>query len=278
MHSELDPDKEKHNAIEKALSILALFSSDNHELGTIEIGKILGYHKATASRTLLLLAQYGFLEQNEKTKKFKLGPAIVDLGLSVHRSLKNDLIQIAKPDLDELRNTLQETVVLEVLAGKNTVMAYVAEGPRKIRLGGKVGTLMPTNVSAGAKAILSYSSPSEWDAFLETDLPQHTTNSITDPQSFKKQLEEIKATAIAFDIGEHDLDLNAVASPILNMEAAPVAAVVVVGLANRVETRLDSQAAKEVKKTAGKISKRLYFSDEKPSSLFAWLESIKVED
>ena len=65
----------KHNAIEKALAILGLFAFENKEMGTIEISKLLGYHKATTSRTLILLAEYGFLEQNEKTKKYKLPTA-----------------------------------------------------------------------------------------------------------------------------------------------------------------------------------------------------------
>ena len=274
----MDKGTVKHNAIEKALVILGLFAIDNQELSTMEISKMLGYHKATASRTLLLLKKYGFLEQNEQTKKFKLGPAIIDLGLSVNRSLKNDLIQIAKPYLDNLRDTLQETVALEVLSGRNTVMAYVAEGPRRIRLGADVGMLMPTHASAGAKAILAFISPDEWDSFLDTDLVRFTPNSITDRNLFYKELEKIRETRIAFDIGEHDSDLNAIGSPIFNMEGIPVAAVVVVGLANRIGDELDSKEAIEVKKAAENISKRLYYIDHIPDSLWDWLECIRVED
>ena len=274
----MDKGTVKHNAIEKALGILGLFAVNNRELSTMEISKMLGYHKATASRTLLLLKKHEFLEQNEQTKKFKLGPAIINLGLSVNRSLKNDLIQIAKPYLDNLRDTLQESITLEVLSGRNTVMAYVAEGPRRIRLGADVGMLMPTHASAGAKAILAFISPDGWDTFLDTDLVRLTPNSITDHDLFYKQLEKIKETRIAFDIGEHDPDLNAIGSPIFNIEGIPVAAVVVVGLANRIGSNLDSQAADEVKKTAEYISKRLYYTDHLPDSLWDWLESIKVED
>lgn len=274
----MDKGIEKDTAIEKALAILGLFAIKNQELSTVEVGRMLGYHKATASRTLLLLKKYEFLEQSEQTKKFKLGSAIVNLGLAVNGSLKNDFIQIAKPYLDNLRDTLQETVTLEMLAGHSTVLTYVAEGPMRIRLGAGVGMLMHTNASAGAKAILAFTPHDEWDKFLDTEFVRFTPNSITDRNRFYKQLEEIKKTRIAFDIGEHDIDLNAIGSPILNMEGVPVAAVAVVGLADRIENNINSKTAKEVKKTAEKISKKLYYVNHVPDSLLSWLRSIKIEN
>ena len=274
----MDKTIEKHNAIEKALIILGQFAINNRELSTMEISKILGYHKATASRTLLLLKKYDFLEQNEKSKKFKLGTAIMNLGLSVTRALKNDLIQIARPYLDDLRDTLQETIALEALSGRKTVMAYAAEGPRRIRLGADIGMSLPSIATAGGKAILAFIPPNEWDNFVSSKLPRFTHRSITNRQLFYKQLEQIKKTGIAFDIGEHELDLNGIGSPVFNLEGMPVAAVVVVGLANRIEKKSNSKAANEVKKTAEKISKRLYYVDHKPDSLWDWLESIKVEE
>ncbi len=274
----MDKGAEKHNAIEKALEILGLFAIDNRELSTMEVSKLLGYHKATASRTLLLLKKYDFLEQNEKTKKFKLGSSIMNLGLSVTRALKNDLIQIARPYLNNLRDTLQETIALETLSGRSTVMAYAAEGPRRIRLGADIGMSLPSIATAGGKAILAFIPPNEWDNFTGSKLTRFTQKSFTDRKLFYKQLEQIKKTRIAFDIGEHDLDLNGIGSPIFNLEGVPVAAVVVVGLANRIKKKSNSTAANEVKKTAEKISKRLYYVDHKPESLWDWLESIKVED
>ena len=268
----------KHNAIEKALVILGQFAIDNQELSTMEISKMLGYHKATASRTLLLLKKHEFLEQNEKTKKFKLGPAIMNLGLSINKSLKNNLIQIAKPYLDNLRDTLQESITLEVLSGRNTLMAYIAEGPRRIRLGADVGMFLPSIATAGAKAILAFVPADEWDAFLGSDLARFTPKSITDRKLFYRQLERIKETRTAFDIGEHDPDLNAIGSPIFNIEGIPVAAVVVVGLASRIGDELNSKEANGVKKTAECISKRLYHIDHVPDSLWDWLESINVEE
>ena len=122
-------DSIKHNAIEKALNILNIFSPRNHELSTNEISEILGYHRTTTIRTLLPLKTYGFLEQNKENKKYKLGASIAILSLSFHRSMENELVRFAKPYLKKLRDSVHEAVVLEVLAGRTTVRAHIIEGP-----------------------------------------------------------------------------------------------------------------------------------------------------
>jgi IclR family acetate operon transcriptional repressor len=255
--------KDKHNAIEKALVILRLFSPNNQELSTNEISEQLGYHRATTSRILLLLKKKGFLEQNQQNRKFRLGPSIAMLSLSFNRSLENKLVQIAKPFLDDLRDTLEENVVLEVLSGRTTVRAYSAEGPRQIRLSGDIGDRLPMNAAAGAKAILAFLSPKTWDYFLDKDLPRITPNTITDLQQFKKQLKQIKSDGISTDIGEYDVDINAIGAPIFNAEGSPVAAVVVVGLPSRITNGLNPRMAMEVKTTAMAISKQLGKTDKK---------------
>ncbi len=252
---------EKHNAIEKALVILKLFSPTNQELGTIEISKILGYHKATVSRTLLLLARHGFLEQNPMNKKFRLGSAILSLGMVLSRSLKADLVHLAKPHMDALRDRFGESVVLEVLSTKYVVIANISEGPKRIRLVGDIGSIVPVHVAAGAKSILAFSSPQIRNNLLDEELTKFTPNTITTPESLMKRLEKIREKGIAFDIGEHDIDINAISAPVLNIEGRPVAAVVIAGFAKNIDINEDSEMAKAVKETALTISKQLYYSD-----------------
>lgn len=253
----------KINAIEKALQILSVFIPHNQELGTLEIAHRLGFNKATVSRTLLILAKHGFLNKNPATKKFKLGHAVLNLGLAVSRSLKNDMVQIAKPYIDDLRDEVEESVILEVLSGRYTVMAYIADGPRRVRLAGSIGDMLPIHVAAGAKAILAHSSSQIVDNLLEKKLPQLTEHTITDPKILKDQLKEIRKTGISFDLEEHDLDITAMAAPIFNREEQAVAAVVVAGPSQRIPRKPDSEIALLLKKTALSISRQLYFPADK---------------
>lgn len=249
----------KPNAIEKALDILSAFTPHNTDMGTIEISKKLGLHKATASRILLILTRKGFLRQNPENKKFKLGKLSLDLGRAVMDSLKNDLVQIAKPYIDRLREQLNETVTLEYLIGESTIMLYIAEGKHRHRIAGNVGDRLPLNATAGAKAILAYSDDQTIEKLLnpKNTFLSLTPNTITDPGVLRKQLEQIRKKGYSFDNEEADIGINAVGFPIFGHADTPVAAVSVVGPAHRI-TKADNEKLIELTRlTAQAISSLL---------------------
>ena len=191
-----------------------------------------------------------------------LGPAITSLGWAVNHFLNTNLVHIAKPYIDELRNTLTETVVLEVLAGKGTVMAYVAEGPQRVRIAGTIGDRIPIHAAAGAKAILAFSPPEVTDSLLNGTMPRYTPNTITDPEMFQRQLQVIRQQGFAFDNEEIDIGINAVGAPIFNYEEKPVASVVVAGPSPRVTWDSDSPIVAPLKDTAAQISAQLHYNGE----------------
>lgn len=250
---------DKPNAIEKSLDILLAFTPYNQELGTGEISRRLGLHKATASRILRTLAEKGFLQQDPEGKKFSLGPAISDICRAYNNGLNSNLVLMAKPYIDELRNALEETVVLEVLSGESTVMAYVAEGPQHVRIAGTVGDRLPVHAAAGAKAILAFSPPEVVDRLVGGSLQRLTPNTITDGKIYKNKLVKIRRQGFSLDREEIDVGINAVGAPIFNYEDRPVAAVVVAGPAQRVTGAEDSTLVRKVVETAGEISTRLHF-------------------
>ncbi len=253
--------EDKSNSIEKALDILLAFTPYNQEIGTVELSQRLGLHKATASRTILTLTSRGFLHQNPDTRKYSLGPAVLALGRAVNYSLNTDMVQIVKPLVDNLRNELGETVVLEVLFGTHTVMSYVSEGPQRVRIAGTVGDRLPSNAAAGAKAILAFATGEVVDAFLEEDLPAFTTNTITSPEAFRQALSVVRKRGYSLDLEEIDIGINAIGAPVFNHEDMPVAAVVVAGPSQRISGGPDSGVVKAVLKTAAAISDRLQYKE-----------------
>lgn len=249
---------QKMNSIDKALTILTAFAPYNQEMGTSEISQKLGFHKATVSRILLTLTRQGFLRQSAKTKRFVLGPAIINLARAVSQSLKTNLVQIAKPFIDELRDRLKETVILEVLSGESTFMAYIAEGPRLVRLAGSIGDRVPVHASAGAKAVLAFSAPETKELLLKTKLHRFTKRTITDRKTLDRQLAGIRKEGIAFDQEEIDEGTSAVGVPIFSHEGVPVAAVVVAGPSQRIAGNSNGEMFTALKGVAAKISAELY--------------------
>lgn len=248
----------KANAIEKTLEILLAFTPHNQEMGTSEISQKLAFHKATTSRILLTLTEYGFLRQNPHTKKFALGQAVHELGLALTDSLSNNFVQIAKPYVNALRDTLDETITLELWSGNSTVMAYIAENTRPVRVAGRVGDRLPFHAAAGAKSILAFAEPTLLESLLEQELERFTPTTVTDPYVFKEQLAEFRERGFAIDYEEIDVGICAVGAPIFNHQNRPIAAAVVVTPTQRLFDSPDSKTIMALKQTTEAISKNFF--------------------
>lgn len=245
-----------YKSLEKALNILVAFQARNQEMGTIELSEMLDLHRSTVGRILKILVSYDFLQQNPQTKKFSLGPTNILLAKSLRQSLKTDRIHIVKPYLDELRDLLANTVIFETLSLHNWIMAYVADGPGRIRLVADIGERMPIHVAAGGKAFLAFSPREIRNVLLEGRLRRLTKNSITDKKKLERHFVEIRKKGYAFDGAEYDENIHAVSVPIFGYEGRPIASVTVASTPQRINGESDSSVVIELKKVGEQISKR----------------------
>lgn len=248
-----------HRAVEKALDILIAFTPHNQEMGTVELSEKMGFHKSSTSRLLHVLTRKGFLQQHPETKKFQLGPSSMNLGLSIRKSLESNLVHIAKPFMDDLRDALNETISLEIFSGMNTILAYLTYGPHRMNLAGNIGDILAVHAAAGAKAILAFSSSKVRDRILKGTLPRLTPNTVTDPSRLQEQFQKIIEHGISFDNEEHDIGTKAIGAPIFNYTGRPVAGLVVVGPSHRINLEYNSPMTLHLKETAAAISGRLYY-------------------
>jgi len=257
---------EKTTAIEKALQILLAFSPHNEELGTTEVSRLLGFHKATTSRILLTLAEHGFLQQDPATRRFSLGPSVHTLGLALMRSLDTDFVQIAKPYVDALRDEIDEAVGLERLSGTGTVWVYSAESSRLHAIAGEVGGRLPFNAGAGAKIMLAFSPAATQEAFLRQKLVPLTPATITDPAQLRRQLQECRARGFSIDRDEVEIGIGALGAPILDCNGRACAAVVVVAPTRRLPVSPESPLVAALKRTAAAITAHVACVSELPGA------------
>jgi IclR family transcriptional regulator, KDG regulon repressor len=248
-----------HQSLEKALKILLSFTPDNQEVGTLELSEKSGLHKSTVSRLLHVLEAYGFVQQNPQSKKFTLGPSIIELGGAVNHSLRSHLVRCAAPYLDRLRNKVGETVLLEVRAVRSAIIGYVAEGAGPVHLKESVGYRHWYHAAAGAKAILAFSDPEFRERLLREKLVRCTRNTVTDPKILQSELERTRRRGFAFDDEERHIGVRAFGCPIFNSEKWPVAAVAVAGSSQNITWDKRSGFVPELKNTAEQLSKRLLY-------------------
>ncbi|MCX7858171.1 MAG: IclR family transcriptional regulator [Deltaproteobacteria bacterium] len=248
----------KTTSIEKALAILMEFTNTPHEMGTVELSQKLGYHSATVSRILHILKQKGFLQLNDRTRKFVLGPSAFELGRAVFRSLSGNLIHIAMPYLIDLREEVGETVVLETMSSRGPIVSYIAQGRRSLSVGPNIGDRVPFHVSPGAKAMAAFADQKTIDSILEREMQSFTAHTITDRKSLENQFKEIRQDGVAFCREEMAIGVNAIGAPIFNHDDQAIAAVVIAGLVSRVKCDINSPMVAALKRTAREISAQLF--------------------
>lgn len=244
--------------IEKALMVFKCFAQEDSSLGTTELANRLNTNKATMSRVLTTLKKHDFLEQDPQNRRYRLGPAMVEMARAVNRTLSGTVVEVAGPFADALRDEVGETTHIEVLSGNNIYLAYVANTPNPISLTIAVGDRVMPHAHAGAKAIVAFSKPEVTENWLTRDLLPLTENTITDPDELRKIYEKIRETGIAFDSGEYLREVYAVGAPIFNHENNPVAAIIIVVPSYRMGKKWNRRFITQLKKTANSISSRLH--------------------
>ena len=245
-------------SLERGLAILSAFDSERPLIGVSELSRELSLSRSTAHRYIATLAQLGYLQQDPDSKRYRLGPKVLDLGFSAINSM--DVREISAPHLRLLSDETGHTVNLAILDGIDVV--YIERcrtaqpGQREIDLNLHVGARLPAYCTAMGKAILAFVAEDRREELIaRIDFVRRGPNTITDADAFRVELERIRAAGIAVNDEELAYGLRSVAAPI-HAHSGEVLAALNLAI-HRTMGSMDELTARfgpAVKKTAAEIS------------------------
>ena len=201
-------------AVQTAMALLRLLQARRgRPARLVELTQALGANPSTCFNILKALQSDGFVACDERSKTYRLGPALLELGLSVAGEL--DLVRTAVPYARALGEEIDFAVLVVMpLADGRFLVASKAESLKSIKVSMAVGELLPRDAPVLAKCSLAWRSDAEVDAALASQgLRQFTPRSITDPCLFKQALADVRRTGYAVSRGEYDLRNTALAAP-----------------------------------------------------------------
>jgi DNA-binding IclR family transcriptional regulator len=216
-------------ALDRAFAILELFGADHPEWGTSEVARAAGLPVPTAHRILAALAGRRYLARDELTRRFRLGPAALDLGERARAML--DLRQVALPVLRRLARETDETALLTVPNGERdrSVCLERVESSQPLRLSVEPGRRLPLHAGASQKALLAFLADDEIERLVDSPLERLCRATITDPQQLRTNLREIRDRGWAVSFEETNVGVWGVAVPLLDEHGAAVAALGLAG-------------------------------------------------
>jgi DNA-binding IclR family transcriptional regulator len=177
--------------------------------------------------------------QNDETKRYSMGPAVLQMGLAMLARL--EVRQVARPYLEALAQDTGETAFLGIRNSEKILYIDKALPESAIRMDAPLGVSRPYNCTAVGKVILAHLPAAEFERLANTEgFVQLTPHSITDSTRLSVELETIRQNGYALDREEFRVGAACVAAPIYDHDGKITAAITVAGPADRIQAQLES--------------------------------------
>lgn len=202
-------------AIDRAIRVLYLFKNgEQQEYGVSEISRLLNLNKSTAHNILNTLAHHNILVQNESTRRYRLGPALAELGGLVRSQI--DLRAVARPYLRRLMERTRATILLGTFGNAAITIIDKDEPLTDVHVAASIGMQIPFCAGSFGEAFLAYLPDEVVDGLLlKPGLKAFTPTSITDIDQYRIALAAVRTQGYAVDDNEeYLLDVGAISVPV----------------------------------------------------------------
>jgi DNA-binding IclR family transcriptional regulator len=221
--------------LERAMTVLGLFTSQRPALSLVEVAKALDLYPSTAHRLLNTLEDGGMLRREESSGLYRLGVRLLEL--SDHVMADFDVRNIAAPHLRGLVHEFGEAVSLSCFDDGHVVYLDSVLGTHAFSLVNRIGARQPAHRVASGRAMLAHL-PEEAERMIDSGLePGAPVTPMADPVRLRSELAAVAKRGYAIDKGTAVEGFNAVAAAILDFSATPVAAIAVLAPSGRLPDR-----------------------------------------
>jgi IclR family transcriptional regulator, pca regulon regulatory protein len=259
--SKADKDPGFSQSLERGLAVLSAFTPDRPLLGISELARGLDLTRSTTHRYAATLATLGYLQRDDSTRKYRLGPRVLDLGFSVLGSL--ELREIAAPHLRWLTDTTGYTSNLAIRDDTDVILIDRVRGRpgpyHHLEFTLHVGSRIPTYCSATGKALLAFMPRNDLDRLLDRiDFVQRAPRTLTSKKTLLAELSQVRHTGIAANDEELESALRSIAAPVRSRSGEVVAAVnVSIPWSPATMSELVGRLGPTVQATANKVAARV---------------------
>jgi DNA-binding IclR family transcriptional regulator len=243
--------------VSKAMKVLKMIVTSSRNPGISEIAAKLSLAKSTTHGILAALEESGWVLRDPVTRRYTCGHAVKDIGRFAN--VRIPLVEKARPHLEALGAELDEDIFLGICIGTHLLILDQMESSRDMKITSRPGTRLPLFAGGAGKIFLAYH---DRDAVVKLvtakPLPRFTSKSITDPDEYLTELDRVRESGVALDVGEYLPNVWSVGVPIFygrRNRKRMVAGFWVVGI-NSAETSQRMEAAERLGRVAGEAISR----------------------
>ena len=241
--------------MQRAFSVLDALAEADTELGTNEIARRTGINASSVSRLLATLVAGGLVEHVSESGRYRLGLRLLQLGNVVLARL--DLRQIARPHLQALVETTGETATLSAPGERDAVTVDFVQSPSSVQGVARLGRPSIAHATATGKVLLAFGPGPLPSGQLKT----YTGRTITQRAALADELAGVRGRGFAYNYGEREDDLHAIAAPVWGSRSELAAIIGVQGPASRFTPEEMEAAVRPLLDHTGELSAELGWSE-----------------
>jgi DNA-binding IclR family transcriptional regulator len=195
-----------------ALTALEHLAAAGREVPLANLARSLHMSKPGAHRLLATLVAHGYAEHYQGglyrlgLRAWELGRAVPELGI----------VAIAAPVMQDLTRQSNESSILGVLSGCDTVYLHRVDAGQAVRVHTDVGSRLPAHCTSTGMALLATLPEPELAAVLPVTLDAISPDTITTPDALRAELAQTRARGYAINLGGWRTDVAGVAAAILD--------------------------------------------------------------
>jgi IclR family acetate operon transcriptional repressor len=238
--------------VDKALSLLGLFTTAEPELGLTDVARRAGIDKATALRLLAALAAHGILEQDPRSRRYRLGGTL--LRLARVREASFPVMGVMQPVLERLAAETGETAHGSLASGGALATVGAAEPARAMRVYVDPAQPLPFHATASGLAYLAYA-PDALADLAAAPLTAFTGATPVAPPAVAAAAAEVRARGYAVSARTLEDEVVGIAAPVFDWSGRAAGAVALAVVASRWNAAAEATLAPAVVAAAVEITR-----------------------
>ncbi len=232
-------------SVEKALVVMEALSEIEGEVNLSQLSKELGMSKSFLFRLLATFEQRGYVEQEKKSGKYRVGLSAYEVGQKF--LLRMELLRKTKPLMQALARECNEAVYLAIVVQQEVLFLEMVDTAQQVKIIPLVGKRYPLHQTSAGKIFLAFNDGHD---------------SSTASGEMSEELSIIKQRRACFECGGFGTDISSLAVPVFNAKNEILGSLCILGPDFRIqENRVEKELLPRLKTMGRILSSKMGYLD-----------------
>ncbi|MEH7181274.1 IclR family transcriptional regulator [Neobacillus vireti] len=223
------------HTVKNAMQLLQLFTDSSPEWSLTELAKKKSLNISNTKRLIKTLTEYGYLEKDPVSKKYRLGLAIFRLSGVLTTTM--EIYKEARPILSKLAEKYDENVHIGILEETNVLYLDKFKSTYSSRLATHAGKRNPAYCTGCGKVLLAFKPEPIQQELLkrinDQGFEQFATKTVKTIEELKSDLDMIVKKGYAVSTDELSDGFTSIAVPILDFTEEVISAISITGRSDK---------------------------------------------